>query len=358
MRGEVEIWQGDELIHKEHNLLVNGAGEAIVDMLTVSPSLSGMPSASSILDTSNYTVQAISFGTDRTAFKNNAHILDEAKGTFLSSTHADDLPVGVYTEAGLSVSSLTPIVGISDSPNPELTVLETNCDVSAQLATVDLSTTFPSPGQHPNLIPQDYYGSKLVSLGTTLSAVGASVYGAFPTASGDGTGGTSVSAFNGNGYAAGDVVFSGVYGGVFNAASSMDVSGFVNMIMSSVPNEGAATGLTMSSTSSGLCISAAATFPTDGVVEYSVLLGASDLGFANFYGGIYTLGLWSIDLEQSLLGGNSPPYSFAPLDNPRKYKLFATKHLTQNLCRINDNSDTAGAYSYKPLTLKWRIHFL
>ena len=356
MRGEVEIWEGDELLHKEDNLLVDGAGEAIVDMLTVSRSLSGIPSASSILDTSNYTIQAISFGTDRTAFKNNAHILDEAKGTFLSSTHADDLPVGVYTEAGLAVSSLVPLVGISDSPSPVMTVLETDCNVSAQLATVNLSSTFPTPGQHPNLIPQDYHRTKLGALGVTLSAVGASLYGAFPD--GSGNGGTSVSAFNGKGYAAGDVVFSGIYKGVFNAASSMDVSGFVNNIMSSVPNEGAATGITMSSTSSGLCMSAAATFPTDGILEYSVLLGASDLGYANFYGGIYTLGLWSIDLEQSLLGGNSPPYSFATLDNPRKYKLFATKHLTQNLCRINDNSNTAGAYSYKPLTLKWRIHFL
>ena len=66
MRGEVEIWDGDKLLHKESNLLVNGAGELLADIMTVSPSLSGIAdhATSSILDSSNYTIQAISFGKD------------------------------------------------------------------------------------------------------------------------------------------------------------------------------------------------------------------------------------------------------------------------------------------------------
>ena len=69
------------------------------------------------------------------------------------------------------------------------------------------------------------------------------------------------------------------------------------------------------------------------------------------------MGLWTIDTEASRLAGNSPPYSFGPLDNPRKYKLFATKHLTKNLGYIVDDGTAAGAMNYSDLTIKWRIHF-
>jgi hypothetical protein len=56
MRGEVEIWRNDELLLKEPNMLVDGAGELLADIMTVSPSLSGVEdhATSSILDASNY----------------------------------------------------------------------------------------------------------------------------------------------------------------------------------------------------------------------------------------------------------------------------------------------------------------
>ena len=63
MRGEVEIWDGDNLLHKEPNMLVDGAGDLLAEIMTVTPSLSGVEAASSILDASNYTIQAVSFGT-------------------------------------------------------------------------------------------------------------------------------------------------------------------------------------------------------------------------------------------------------------------------------------------------------
>lgn len=94
-----------------------------------------------------------------------------------------------------------------------------------------------------------------------------------------------------------------------------------------------------------------------GIVEYSMLLGSGDVGYSNLYGGIYNMGLWTIDTEASRLAGNSPPYSFGPLDNPRKYKLFATKHLTKNLGFIEDSGINPGCLNYSDLTIKWRIHF-
>ena len=69
------------------------------------------------------------------------------------------------------------------------------------------------------------------------------------------------------------------------------------------------------------------------------------------------MGLYTIDMDESLRVGNTPPYSFNPLHNPRKYKLFATKHLTKNLGYIEDVTTSAGALNYSDLTIKWRIHF-
>ena len=144
MRGEVQIWDGNTLIHKESNLLVDGAGELLADIMTAKSSyaLVGDYTSSAIFDTSNYTIQSISFGTDREASKNNAHILDSAKGTLLSSVHTNE-SVGVVTNQIIGVSSFSPIISLSDPPNPELTVLETNCTVSAQIEEVDVSSIFP-----------------------------------------------------------------------------------------------------------------------------------------------------------------------------------------------------------------------
>jgi hypothetical protein len=148
---------------------------------------------------------------------------------------------------------------------------------------------------------------------------------------------------------------SGTYNSIVNEASSMDVSGFVNMIMSGSP--GTTTGYAMSSTSSGLCVSGGVDATNSGTVEYSMLLGSGDVGYSNLYGGIYNMGLWTIDMDKTLKAGNTPPYSFGPLNNPRKYKLFSRKGLSKNMCYV-ENHITGGDLNYTDLTIKWRLHFL
>lgn len=112
----------------------------------------------------------------------------------------------------------------------------------------------------------------------------------------------------------------------------------------------------------GLHVSGGVDATNSGTVEYSITVGSGDVGYSNLYGGIYNMGLWTIDMDKTLKAGNTPPYSFGPLNNPRKYKLFSTKHLTQNLGYIKDNitetSEDAGALNYSDLTIKWRLHFL
>jgi hypothetical protein len=139
-------------------------------------------------------------------------------------------------------------------------------------------------------------------------------------------------------------------GSFFNEVSSMDCSGFVNMVMSSVPHA----GLDFSGGASGLCLSAEAPdndYQGWPFVEYTVSLSDGDLLFAHAYGGITHLGLWSIDMKQSLLNGNTPPFAFSVLNNPRKYKLFCRKGLSFDITSIDDLT------AYEDLTIKWRIHF-
>jgi len=81
MRGTVEIVyrrDGKEVKREKasSNLTVDGARTTIVDALTVSPSLSAVESVSAILDTSNYTIQAVSFGKAASQFTKHAHSPD------------------------------------------------------------------------------------------------------------------------------------------------------------------------------------------------------------------------------------------------------------------------------------------
>lgn len=372
MRGEVEIWDGDELLYKEPNMIVDGAGELLADIMTVSPSLSGVQntSTSAILDASNYIIQAISFGTGKDAYNANAHANDatkEALVPFFVSRLATSGVVPVvtfvssvenYTLAGNFV--IPPKVGLPVAPDPTLTVLEPNIAMNAKVGGYFVSSVFPPNGQLTNFMPSSIFSSMVqntVFSSTTSAVAVAALLGCFPDGSGVLPAGSRYNKFyvrRGSSQEATPYIQAAgveVVGGFFNAASSMDVSGFVNLIMSSVPRA----GYSMSSTASGLCMSANSNFSSNGTIEYSVSLASGDVGFANMYGGIYHLGLWTIDMQRSLQNGNSPPFRFTRVNNPRKYKLFCRKGLSKNLGFIEGpNGDLLNG----PLSIKWRLRFL
>jgi hypothetical protein len=370
MRGEVEIWSGEELVLNEPNMIVDGAGELLADIMTVSRSLSGInnTATSAILDASNYRIQAISFGTGKDAYNANAHKSDLTKESlsYFSNQLSNSGVVPIVSFVS-SVENYTfpsfvypPKAGLPVAPDPTLTVLEPNIQMSAKVGGIFVSSVFPSNGQLTNFMPSAIFSSMMqntVFSSTTSAVAAASLLGCFPPGSG-----ILPAGFTFNRYflrresedsvspylqAAGWATI----GGFFNAASSMDVSGFVNMVMSSVPR----VGYPMSSVASGLCLSANSNFSSNGIVEYSVALASGDVGFANMYGGIYHLGLWTIDMQRTLQAGNSPPFRFSVLNNPRKYKLFCRKGLSKNLGFIEGNSAEG---NYKDLTIKWRLRFL
>ena len=371
MRGEVEIWRNDELLLKEPNMLVDGAGELLADIMTVSPSLSSIEDtgASSILDASNYRVQAISFGTGADAFRSNAHVKDADIDTWFQA-FLTDLTNGAWGNYAVTKSFLRlptkssentnhpAYLGFPVPPTPVLEVLEENTSVPTIVEGAEdeltVSSYFPGNGQLTNFIPSAIISGSLEGIVDSFASGirMAAALGAFP----DG----SSSPHSTQGQVA---YVSGIYpttlttatfithkGSFFNEVSSMDCSGFVNMVMSSVPHA----GLDFSGGASGLCLSAEAPdndYQGWPFVEYTVSLSDGDLLFAHAYGGITHLGLWSIDMKQSLLNGNTPPFAFSVLNNPRKYKLFCRKGLSFDITSIDDLT------AYEDLTIKWRIHF-
>jgi hypothetical protein len=374
MRGEVEVWSGDELILKQPNMLVDGAGELVADIMTVSPSLSGMEidgavvntdaATSSILDASNYRIQAISFGTGSGAFQSNAYTLDAKKLQFYINILASNVLGGIIANPAVLESpfgyvynsSYQPAdTGFPLSPNPHLTVLEENTSVSAAPVydgdPLAVSSIVPGNGQLTNFLPSGIYSSVFDAYGPTYAALAGGRLGAFPE-------GSSVNYtllapqiyyFDSDSFAFDRTTSPGSF---FNEVSSMDISGFVNMVMSSVPN-GGANGLNFSGGASGLCLSAEQELPNQGFsfVEYTVALSEGDAMFAHAYGGITHLGLWSIDMKQSLRNGNTPPFEFDVLNNPRKYKLFCRKGLSKDITYTRQKDH------HRDLTIRWRIHF-
>ena len=80
MRGKVEVFAiaadgSQTLVASESNLVVDGAGESIVDMLTVPSATLGV--APRVMDASNWRFGALSFGPAAASFSANAYTYPE-----------------------------------------------------------------------------------------------------------------------------------------------------------------------------------------------------------------------------------------------------------------------------------------
>lgn len=344
MKGEVEVWYGDELIAKESNMIVDGAGKHLADIMTAPSSLSVVESASAILHASNYSIQAISFGTGKDAFTDNAYYYDTAKGTRITSTYDSDSQALVLVNFQGDGSSYVPEAGLPEEPNPTSTRLEMrDTSVSSDWGAGAVSSVFPGNGQLVNFMPSAIVES--VTTDTALSGSNSkkllgSTMGAFPP---NATNVSAVAVFPD-----GQELSAVVGSSTFNTASSMDYSGFVNKVSI----------LSTGDPEDGLISSGIIPY-SDGVL-FQVELGPGDLQCANLYGGIYHIGLWTLDMNQSLLNGNTPPFEFDVLNNPRKYRLFCRKGFSIDLTRNSDDGSTPGFTNYGASTnllIKWRIKF-
>lgn len=329
-------------------MFVDKAGEHIADIMTMNRSLSGISSASSILDTSNYTFQAISYGKDADGFRYHAH-------TILSPS-ADGI-IKVTSYGVTSFSGYNPLTTTSalnylyklypQSFNPLDSRLENKSTLPNYL------TNVPDLGQYLN-----------PTISSELSAY-AHLIGGFPAASG-----SKYQIFN----SSGGLISSGILvSSTYNLSGLMDASGFLTFAQFSLPLHQYAYGVTevdpligYNLFGLGVLRSAESGFPAE--VDLKWTLNAGDCGALNLFGGVYHIGLWCLDIKEMLKEGNIPPYQFNPLNNIRKYRLFAKKTFNKDLitytgdAAFSDLFQDGGFINWTngigAIILKWKIRFV
>ena len=385
MRGKIEVYRSygtekEEVLVESQNTVVDGAGEILSDIMTAHTSLSGIPDLSSILDTSNYTIQAISFGKDVEGYNRHAHEITTRKGfgAYNPAFTERGSRIVVIQSEDITVSSYAP----SDAGNI-LPSFVTPRQTQLELDTITSGTIYNSADPPVVQIPSfeaccpgitdiGHNLNVLWDAGSSSLAANESIYtsgfggllGCYPNGSGAyGTEFYAVSSDNtivvGNGvWDDSSSLYTSSYNGLFNQVSSMDLSGFVNFVGSSTDAVIAAgwSGLTVSANTT---IDAALHASNTGEIAYKVILGSGDVGSCNLYGGIYNIGLWAMDLCKAQKY-NNPPFVFHPITNQKRHKLFSKKSLLDNICRTTDGEGppTPGCLNHENLTLIWRLYFI
>lgn len=337
MRGSVEIYtigeDGPSLLLKEDNLIVDGAGEFIADVLTVSPSLSGIASASAILDVSNYTIKAITFGAPSAAWRNNLHSTQYSQ--IVSSLAANTL---VVLQEG-SNTYYTPVTSaVPKAPSPIDEKLEYNCTPTGTWNGINVSLPFTTSAG--TVIEDEGHHIYAVAASAQFGASAplAVLYGCYaPTATATAYIISSVNQLN---LTSTPIVPSA-------SVASAAINGSTGYIGRRVVDRRGFVG------SSGITVAAGGSLATNCEITVTSTIDAKDVLVLNLYGGIYHMGLWTIDMSRSLSAGNKPPYTFGVLNNPMRYKLFCKKTFTKNLC-----GQTTGLGSHSDIAITWRLKFL
>jgi len=337
MRGSVEIHtigeDGPSLLFKEDNLIVDGAGEFIADVLTTSPSLSGISSASAILDVSNYTIQAITFGAPSAAWRNNLHSTQYSQ--IVSALAANSL---VVLQEG-SNTYYTPVTSaVPKAPSPIDQKLEYNCTPTGTWSGINVSLPFTTSAG--TVIEDEGHHIHAVAASAQFGASAplAVLYGCYaPTATAYAYIISSVNQLN---LTATPIVPSA-------SVASATINGAGGYVGRRVVDRRGFIGTT------GINVAAGGSLATNCEIVVTSTIDAVDVQVLNLYGGIYHIGLWTIDMNRSLSAGNKPPYTFTVLNNPMRYRLFCKKTFTKNLC-----GQTTGLGSHSSITITWRLKFL
>jgi hypothetical protein len=389
MRGKVEVFAvhsdgSQSLLASESNLVVNGAGESIVDMLTTPSSVLGI--SPRVMDTSNWRFGALSFGPAAGSFSGNAYFFPEEVDGVRVYNKEDDLCNGVSADVtswfnqvctdhkirvqwvsgtigaahGATASSYTPPYRLPSYPDPLDQQLE-DARTSYAIVSGDGTQCF---GQFENRIqfnPND-----------------ASSYfqGAYPWYSGGADEDSSamlVSSYAGDfqGDTSANMIVFETARSIYNQTASMDYRGFITT-QYNAPDMGTETnyqGRVYVSGSTENDLTGAVSQCSQPMVTVFTRLFKKDAWSLNLYGGLHQIGLWNMNTPKALLKNEAPLLEGNPVlgGNPKfintttgvtkqEYKLFAKKSFTNNLTSIQDNGTTAAGFqNYTNLVIHWTL---
>jgi len=383
MRGKVEVFAiaadgSQTLVASESNLVVDGAGESIVDMLTVPSATLGV--APRVMDASNWRFGALSFGPAAASFSANAYTYPEIGPlrNFIIKK-SDDLCNGTTEDVdswfkqictdkqirvrwvsgtigaahGATASAYTPPYQLPSYPDPLDRKLEDTRTAYA-IASGDGTQCF---GQFENRIqfkPNDassYFQGAYPRSATNTSAMLVSSY---------------VGDFQSDA-SANMIVFQQSTGG-YNANEVMDYRGFITTQYNAT-SPGHSLSRVCVSGSTPNTITGAASFVIDPRVSIFTTIESKDVWMMNLFGGLHQMGLWNMDTPKALLSNEVPFLTGNPsFSNPKfintgtgttsqEFKLFAKKTFTDNLTRNQDNGSNAGLNNAVNLKIHWTLDF-
>lgn len=296
-------------------MFTTGFAEVLVDILTVNPAIAAIPSASAILDTSNYTFNALSVGKDSNGFKYHGHTIYSTGASsyndgFLTIRRYNSLSPSSYHTSATHLQFSSTYSSIPNYPtvyDTRLERLSTATNVTSSFA----GDPIPEVGHYMN-----------VAADRSFSALW-NVVGGFPPAGNTGRYRLLDSV--------GTLITSGNLSGVFNSFSAVDTSGFIKL------QDLNATATAGDISISGPFISVnGATFSSTPTLRLLLHLRMGDLASLAGFGGVNHVGVWCLDIKSMLTAGLNPPYAWNPLNNSRKYKLVAKATLWNDLLHHDD----------------------
>ena len=386
MKGNVEVFAvyedgSEELLKSEANLVVNGAGESIVDMLTTPSSVLGI--SPRVMDTSNWRFGALSFGPAAGSFSGNAYFFPEDQ-IYMKE---DDLCNGVSASVsslinqistdhklrilwasgtigaanGATVSSYTPPYRLPSYPDPLDQKLE-DARTSYSIVSGDGTESFGQFENRMQFYPDD-----------------ASSYfqGVYPRYVGGVTNSTQamlVSSYEGNFQTntSANMIVDSNGRGLYNAREAMDYRGYITTQYNAPAMNDQANflGRVYVSGSTVNDLTGAVSQCSQPTVTVTTRIWEHDLWSMNIYGGLHQIGLWNMDTPTALLaneapflegnptlGGDSKFINTTTGVTKQEYKLFAKKTFTNDLTRIQDKTGPAeaGFTNYVGLRLQWTL---
>ncbi len=372
MKGRVEVFSveadgSETLIASENNLIVDGAGQTIVDMLTIPSSVSVI--SPEVLDASNWRIKAMTFGPAGGNFGNDPWYSD----TSCTDGRRELLGAPAYYVTQEAIDDPTSWVNVDRTTDKAIRVLWTSSAFPAGSVT---ASSYTPPYKLPSY--PDSLDTRLEKQDTayvSVSADGAQSFGHFenriqenPTDASSYLLGAfcldlasdalplyMVSSLEGDFVTTEDlhVVASGIAtntGNSFNGKNSVDYRGFVKIDTMDIATTGPGT----------IWVSGVGTqttpedFVNEGRIQITARINPQDSKMFLMYGGLHQLGLWTYDMQATLEKSITPPIAWTRAKEIQ-YRLFAKKTFTDNLVKVNDNGSSSGMSSSTPMYLRWTI---
>ena len=323
-------------------MFLQGFGEVLTDIMTINPELSGLSDASSILDTSNYTFHAVTYGKDAQGFNFHAHSVStvnridgESDGTV--SGYNDDHVIAInYTNAAPIVSSYPTSASHNTFSSTYISLPQYPAVNHDRL---ELSSTQTTPSDSFSAAGPDLGHYPNAYIDTTLSNAWTILGGFAPPSAA----GKFCHLYDSDGA----ILASGVLSGIYNQNEVIDKDGYVTVSqVSGLDDQLGADGqgfelsggpVVFSSDGSGIQ-------PSAGNTALAVVPQHGDAAALAVYGGVNHIGIYCLDVRGMLASGITPPYSYDALNNNRIYKLVSKVSFLNNLIDHGDDSTISGLF--------------